>query len=103
MNRLRVFGMIMLETIFLSVTGGIIGMALAGLLVQYTGVVGINLSAFSQGLQAVGYNPMLYPEIGISFYLIITLLIILTAIIASVYPAIKALRMNPAEALRIEI
>jgi len=103
MNRLRVFSMIMLETIFLSITGGVIGMALSAVLVHYTGSEGINLKAFSQGLEAVGYNPMLYPQIGVAFYLTITGLIIVTAIIASIYPAVKALKMNPAEALRIEI
>ena len=103
MNRIRVFSMIMLETIFLSVTGGVIGMVLAGLLIRYFGHHGINLEHFAQGFEAIGYNPMLYPQIGLSFYLTITGLIILTAIVASIYPAIKALRMNPAEALRIEI
>ena len=103
MNRIRVFSMIMLETIFLSITGGIIGMIISALLIRYYGHTGINLKAFSQGFEAVGYNPVLYPEIGIAFYFIITVLIIVTAIVASIYPAIKALRMNPAEALRIEI
>ena len=103
MNRLRVFSMIMLETIFLSITGGVIGMILAALLVKYYGEPGINLKAFSQGFEAIGYNPVLYPEIGIGFYLTITFLIIFAAIIASIYPALKALRLNPAEALRIEI
>ena len=103
MNRVRVFTMIMLETIFLSLTGGVIGMALAALLVNYFGNAGINLKAFAQGFEAMGYNPMLYPQIGTAFYFSITVLIILTAIVASIYPAIKALRMNPAEALRIEI
>ena len=103
MNRMRVFTMIMLETIFLSLTGGVIGMAVAALLVNYFGNAGINLKAFAQGFEAMGYNPMLYPQIGTAFYFSITVLIILTAIVASVYPAIKALRMNPAEALRIEI
>jgi ABC-type lipoprotein release transport system permease subunit len=103
MNRLRVFTMIMLETIFLSLTGGVIGMALAALLVNYFGNAGISLKAFAQGFEAMGYNPMLYPQIGTAFYFSITVLIILTAIVASIYPAIKALKMNPAEALRIEI
>src|SRR6056297_713548 len=103
MNRIRVFSMIMLETIFLSITGGVIGMTLAAGLVHYTGNEGINLEHFAQGFEAIGYNPMLYPQIGLSFYLTITGLIILTAIVASIYPAVKALRMNPAEALRIEI
>ncbi|MFP4620064.1 MAG: ABC transporter permease [Bacteroidales bacterium] len=103
MNRIRVFTMIMLETIFLSLTGGVIGMVLAALLINYFGNAGINLKAFAQGFEAMGYNPMLYPEIGTTFYFSITGLIILTAIIASVYPAVKALKLNPAEALRIEM
>lgn len=103
MNRIRVFTMIMLETIFLSLTGGVVGMVLAAFLINYFGETGINLKAFTQGLEAMGYNPMLYPEIGTAFYFSITVLIILTAIVASVYPAIKALKMNPAEALRIEL
>jgi len=103
MNRLKVFAMIMLETIFLSITGGVIGMVVAGLMIRYFGNHGINLESFAQGFEAIGYNPMLYPQIGLSFYLTITGLIILTAIVASIYPAVKALRMNPAEALRIEI
>jgi ABC-type lipoprotein release transport system permease subunit len=103
MNRLRVFSMIMLETIFLSITGGIVGMVIAALLVGYYGETGINLKSFSQGFEAIGYNPMLYPEIGFQFYITIVGLIILAAIIASIYPAIKALRLKPAEALRIEI
>lgn len=103
MNRIRVFSMIMLETIFLSITGGVIGMIIAALLVKYFGDQGINLKSFSQGFEAIGYNPVLYPEIGLQFYVTITGLIILTAIVASVYPALKALKLKPAEALRIEI
>jgi len=103
MNRIRVFTMIMLETIFLSLTGGVIGMVIAAFLVNYFGETGINLEAFTQGFEAIGFSPMLYPEIGTGFYFSITILIILTAIVASVYPAVKALKMNPAEALRIEI
>lgn len=103
MNRARVFGMIMLETIFLSITGGVIGMGIAALLIRYFGSQGIHLDAFTQGFEAIGYSPVLYPSIGASFYFTLTGLIILTAIVASIYPAVKALRMNPAEALRIEI
>ena len=103
MNRVRVFSMIMLETILLSLTGGVIGMGVASLLVNYFGRVGINLELFSKGFEAIGFSPVLYPQIGLEFYFTITLLIILTAILASIYPAVKALKLNPAEALRIEI
>lgn len=103
MNKIRVFSMIMLETIFLSITGGVVGMIIAASLVKYFNKTGINLETFSQGFEAIGYNPVLYPEIGIEFYLSITLLIILTAIFASIYPAVKALKLSPAEALRIDL
>ena len=103
MNKARVFSMIMLETILLSLTGGIIGMGIAALLVQYFGNVGINLQLFSQGFESLGFSAVLYPQIGLSFYFTITFLIILTAIVASIYPALKALNLKPAEALRIDI
>jgi ABC-type lipoprotein release transport system permease subunit len=103
MNRARVFSMIMLETILLSLTGGVIGMGIAALLVNYFGNVGIDLSLFSKGFEAIGFSSILYPQIGLVFYFTITILIIVTAILASIYPALKALKLKPAEALRIEI
>lgn len=103
MNKAKVFSMIMVETILLSLTGGLIGMGIVALLISYFGNAGINLKLFSEGFEALGYSAVLYPQIGVAFYFTITLLIILTAIVASIYPAVKALKLNPAEALRIEI
>jgi ABC-type lipoprotein release transport system permease subunit len=103
MNKIRVFSMIMLETIFLSITGGVVGMIISALLVNYYGEAGISLESFSKGFEAIGYSPVLYPEIGVQFYLTITFLIIVTAIVACIYPALKALKLKPAEALRIEL
>jgi ABC-type lipoprotein release transport system permease subunit len=87
----------------LSLTGGVIGMGIAALLVNYFGNVGIDLSLFSKGFEAIGFSSILYPQIGLVFYFTITILIIVTAILASIYPALKALKLKPAEALRIEI
>jgi ABC-type lipoprotein release transport system permease subunit len=100
MNKLRVFLMIMLETVFLSLTGGVTGIALALLLIKITGNTGINLSFYSQGLEAYGFDSVIFPKIDISIILQITMLVIFVGIIASIYPARKALKLNPAEALR---
>lgn len=104
MNKPKVFGMIMLETIFLSLTGAAVGMGLSWVAIWYFGKTGIDLSSmFEEGLEAVGYAAVLYPEITFDYYAGVTLLVILTGIVASAYPARKALKLNPAEATRIDI
>ncbi|MCF6184123.1 MAG: FtsX-like permease family protein [Bacteroidales bacterium] len=102
MNRIRVFTMIMLETVFLSVVGGGIGMAVSAILLNYFGRVGMSFSSVSKGLESFGYSAVIFPKVETSFYFMLSFLIILTGIIASVYPAIKAVKLNPAEAVRTD-
>lgn len=102
MNRLRVFTMIMLETVFLSVVGGAVGMAVSAGLLSWLGSVGLNFSSVSKGLASFGYSAIIYPKVETSFYFMLSFLIILTGILASIYPAIKAVKLNPAEAVRTD-
>lgn len=102
MTRTRVFIMIMLETVFLSMTGAAIGMGLGAAVLAYYNDRGLDFSAFAEGFEAVGYDAVAYPYVEPGFYLVLAGLVILTAIIASIYPAIKALRLNPADAIRSE-
>lgn len=103
MNKARIFKMIMLETIYLSLTGGIAGLILGIISIQIFQHTGIDVSAYGEGFSAIGYDSMIYPTIGWDFYLGTVILVILTGIIASIYPARKALKLNPAEAVRTEI
>ncbi len=102
MNKIKVFTMIMLESVYLTLTGSIVGMLLSAFIVWLTGKSGINISQFAEGLESVGYAAVIYPEIGLDFYIGVTILVIITGILASLYPARKALKLNPADALRIE-
>jgi len=100
MKRSRVFFMIIMETISLSFIGGIIGLILALILIQYFGSVGINLSAFTEGLSQWSLGTRLYTSLPFSFYPPLVLMILATAIIAAFYPALKAIKLKPATAIR---
>jgi putative ABC transport system permease protein len=102
MNRRRVFSMIMLETIFLTMVGAIAGMLSGWAIVGALGKSGIHFSSWGEGFEAIGFAARVYPVITPSFFLIITGMVIFTAIISSVWPARKALKLIPVEALRKE-
>jgi len=102
MNRRRVFSMIMLETIFLTLVGAIAGMLSGWAIVAALAKSGIHFSTWGEGFEAIGFAARVYPSITPSFFLIITVMVIFTAIISSVWPARKALKLIPVEALRTE-
>jgi ABC-type lipoprotein release transport system permease subunit len=102
MNRRKVFIMLLLETIYLCLTGGIIGMILGYCIVSATSS-GISLEMFAEGFESFGYSSVIYPMIETRFYVEVTVLVIFTGIIASFYPARKAISLKPAEALHTDI
>lgn len=102
MNRKRVFSMIVLETVLLSLTGGIIGIILAVIVTGITQQTGVDLSMWAEGLNAYGFNSVIYPEIDLMSIIEITFLVMFIGVLASIYPARKAIKLNPAEAIRTD-
>jgi putative ABC transport system permease protein len=102
MNRVKVFAMIMLESVFLSLTGGVIGLLISGVITHILSKSGINFSMWTEGLEAIGFSSRIYPEVNFDNYIVVTLLVIITGMVASIWPARRALSLNPAEALRSE-
>jgi putative ABC transport system permease protein len=100
MKRSRVFLMIIMETISLSFIGGVVGLILALILIEYFGSVGINLSAFTEGLSQWSLGTQLYTSLPFSFYPPIVIMILVTAVISAFYPALKAIKLKPATAIR---
>jgi len=64
MSRLRIFRMIMLETILLTLTGGILGIIFSGILILFFNKHGIDLSSVGKGMESLGYEAMIYPVIS---------------------------------------
>ncbi len=103
MNKRRIFFMIMLETVFLSLTGGVAGIIVGYAVSAITSATGIDLASLSQGIERLGFESVVYPVIDIGIILKVTILVIITGLVAAIYPAIKAIKMRPAEALRIDM
>lgn len=103
MSRVRVFTMILLETVMLSLFGGLCGILLGWALNLYFGIKGIDLGAWSAAYRSLGFDTLVYTKLSLSISLQIAAMVIVTGIIASIYPAIKALKLKPAEAIRIDM
>ncbi len=102
MNKKKVFRMIMTESVFLSLTGGVVGLILSNILIALTAKNGLSVANMKEGFEGMGFSVDIYPSIGPDLLVLVTVLIIITGILSSIYPALKALKLDPAEALRTE-
>ena len=102
MNKRQIFSMIVGETVMLSLTGAIVGIAIGLLTIRYFGRVGIDLSIWGKGLEKLGYDPVVYTSIDNFFVFMVVILVVATGIISSIFPALKAIRLKPVDALRSE-
>ena len=100
MNKLKIFMMIVLETLFLAIIATPIGMLLAKFSIDYFEEHGIDLSSVSQGLESFGIGSKIYTYLPNDLYFKITLFTLIVTLIASIFPARRALKLNPVEALR---
>jgi ABC-type lipoprotein release transport system permease subunit len=103
MSKFRVFWMLMLETVLLTLTGGLFGIVL-GLVVTFaTKKHGIDLSFYAEGLEDMGYSSLVFPVVETVMIVVIAIMVLITGVLAAIYPARKALKYKPADAIRIDM
>ncbi len=100
MNKMKVFLMIMYETLYLALLGGVVGLVLAYGTIHIFGKTGINLSSFASGLSAYGMDSVIYTSLPDQEYFEIMVMVFLAALLAAIYPSIKALQLKPVNAIR---
>ncbi|MER3318470.1 MAG: FtsX-like permease family protein [Allomuricauda sp.] len=100
MDKRKVFTMIILETLFLAFIAALLGVLLSIWTIEYFGRHGINLSAVAKGLESLGMGARVYTKLPFAMYVDITLMTLSVALIAAVIPARRALKLNPAEAVK---
>lgn len=101
MKKSRVFIMILVETIFLSLSGGLAGIVIGAITIKYFANSGIDLTAIAKSMESFGVSTVLYPFLPTAMYLVLTVMIIFAASIAAIMPALKAIHLRPSEAIRV--
>jgi ABC-type lipoprotein release transport system permease subunit len=101
MSKAKIFRMILLETVFLTLLGSIAGVILAIAVLVPTLQTGIDLS-FMMGdtFEDYGYSSIVYPVISLKMIIDIVAMVVVAGILSAIYPAIKALKLKPLEAIR---
>ena len=100
MNRYKIFMMISFETIFLSLIALPFGLITSYLIVEYYSVVGIDLSVVEAGLENFGVGTRLYFKVPNEEYFYVSLMVFVISIFSSIFPSIRALKINPVEATK---
>ncbi len=100
MSRFRMFIMILMETIFLVISASPVGIACAMLTNAYFAKDGIHMLQYKEAYKNFGYSDVIYPSIESSQLLLVLILLMGTAIISALAPAIKVLSIKPIKAIR---
>lgn len=101
MNRKKVFTLILTETVILTFVGVPVGFILSWFSILYFSKAGIDISPFSEeAMSSFGFTSMIYPEFPVDTIGSLLIIVISTALISAFFPSLKAIRLQPADALR---
>jgi len=95
----RLVAGIVIESLLLTLLGVAIGLAVGALSVWLLRD-GIDLSRWAEGLTAYGIGTRIVPVIRSEDLIMPALVAIVTAVLASLWPALRAVRIRPADAVR---
>ena len=114
MERIKEFGMlravgmrpravvvqVVVESTLIMLVGVVSGTLIGWLLVLWLSDGGIDLSAYAQGVELAGMRSVLMPRLLVEDLLLVSSLSLVFGILAALYPARRAVKINPLEALR---
>lgn len=100
-SKLKLFFMVMLETVYLTMAGAPVGIFIGWLATSYYGQHGLDLSGMGKEMMSsFGYSTLIYPGFPADKLPGIILIVVATALLSCILPARMALRLQPVDALR---
>ena len=100
MKNSKIFTMVIAEAFFIGSIGTIVGFIVGLLFYLLLAKTGLDLSAFSKGMTSFGIGSVIYPILNLGVIVRALFVIPLMTVIGAVYPALKAIRLQPTEAMR---
>ncbi len=106
MSRIRLFRIILIETIILSMIGVVLAVVITHPICYYYNLNPIDMAVLmgdgaDQMMQELGFSPIAPMSISWSIPLTHALVIFISSIIISVYPAIKISKLDPVKSMKI--
>lgn len=95
----QIFFIIMFEAVNLGLVGLVSGLVFGVMLIQVLRFTGLDFSLFMDAMRQWGAGSIIYPFLYPKDYIITILVVELTTCIAAIYPAVKAARIKPLDAL----
>ena len=100
-SKIRIFFLVLLETVFLTLGGAPLGLLLGWLASAYFNKNGLDLSGMGEEMMGnYGFKTMIYPEFPPEKIIPVMLIVVVTALLSSILPALKAINMKPIDALK---
>ena len=103
----RIVSMVVVESLALGLVGAAIGVGIGGAIVAFTHRYGFDLAQLTGGgptqlsFAGMSWSLTLYPTLGLVDVTRVVIAVVLTSLVASAWPAIRAARLQPVEALRV--
>lgn len=100
-GKTRLLMMVLTETVFLSLVGVPVALGSGWLAISYYHKNGLDLSGMGEELmKSFGYESLIYPTYPADKIPAIILLVLISAVLASIFPSWKSVNIKPAEALQ---